>query len=401
MGSDGLDKTASTMIRHQRSIRSKVMFLAVAAVMIVMALHHRSVSTDALVRELIQASSASLCMSASSASLSSSDPSATSTRLAYEQSFGLFDDVTDLMWSRIRKRVLSNSWYWNPSNPLFKVDDAPWWHAHNMLPNFNCPHQERIGSKVHEGSKFVCNADRLVHENKPDCLIYSIGSAGDFKFEDAIAQMHKGKCEIHVFDPANWERKGDVENKNIHYHVWGFVSTYDKESKSVVWPKGRGGGFKTFPDTLKELGHENRTIDIFKIDCEGCEYSTHKDWITHGMFGEKAAATLSRCFLCFCIVLKTLLFPFLMYTLQISANSISKCTEFPNQVEIRRRGGLRNPWIWPRIITRILPITDLHSLVEIQTTHLVSNCPLSNYIPTFGKPMMMQVPLPRRSNSAM
>jgi hypothetical protein len=39
------------------------------------------------------------------------------------------------------------------------------------------------------------------------------------------------------------------------------LSTYDN-SKSVVWPKGRGGGFKTFPETLELLGHQNRTIDI-------------------------------------------------------------------------------------------------------------------------------------------
>lgn len=37
--------------------------------------------------------------------------------------------------------------------------------------------------------------------------------------------------------------------------------------------------FKTFEETIKELGHDGRPIDIFKIDCEGCEWSTYKDWI--------------------------------------------------------------------------------------------------------------------------
>ena len=47
--------------------------------------------------------------------------------------------------------------------------------------------------------------------------------------------------------------------------------------------KGRGGGFKTFAQTLEELNHKDRIMDIFKIDCEGCEWSSHKDWIGHGM----------------------------------------------------------------------------------------------------------------------
>lgn len=103
------------------------------------------------------------------------------------------------------------------------------------------------------------------------CLIYSFGCAGDFKFEDEVYKMHGRKCETHVFDPAKkWERKGDVEKKNIHYHPWGLMSTYDRENKSKVWPAGRGGEYKTMPEIMKELGHEERVIDVFKIDCEGC-----------------------------------------------------------------------------------------------------------------------------------
>eukprot|EP00586_Coscinodiscus_wailesii_P014137 CAMPEP_0172507560 /NCGR_PEP_ID=MMETSP1066-20121228/204629_1 /TAXON_ID=671091 /ORGANISM="Coscinodiscus wailesii, Strain CCMP2513" /LENGTH=254 /DNA_ID=CAMNT_0013285143 /DNA_START=496 /DNA_END=1260 /DNA_ORIENTATION=+ len=179
-----------------------------------------------------------------------------------------------------------------------KINNEEWWLEHNMIPHFNCPHLEKLGGKGHEGTKFVCNPQRLVHDDddknandhnghkkKKDCLIYSVvcgGNGGDFLFEDAIYEMHGKGCETHIFDPADWTRKGDVENKNIHYHAWGIKSSYDAQSKSIIWPAGRRGDLKTFQETLKRLGHENRTIDIFKIDCEGCEYSTHKDWIGFG-----------------------------------------------------------------------------------------------------------------------
>lgn len=163
----------------------------------------------------------------------------TSTSLASRHSFGFFDDISDLMWSRMQKRVLANSWYFNPFHPLENIDQAGKWIERNMLPNFNCPHRERVGSKVHEGSKFVCNVDRLVRDDKPDCLIYSIGSAGDFKFEDAIATIHHQKCEIHVFDPANWTRPGDVE-MGIPQHL-----RPRKQKRSLA--EGSSWGLQNFP----------------------------------------------------------------------------------------------------------------------------------------------------------
>ena len=41
--------------------------------------------------------------------------------------------------------------------------------------------------------------------------------------------------------------------------------------------------YKTLKQTVEELGHENRTIDIFKIDCEGCELDSFHTWSEAGV----------------------------------------------------------------------------------------------------------------------
>jgi hypothetical protein len=107
------------------------------------------------------------------------------------------------------------------------------------------------------------------------CLIYSVGSGGKFQFEDGMYSRLGGLCEIHVFDPGNYAKeRPDLEDKNVHFHKWGFKSSYDAEYK----PNVNYGEFFTVQDTLEKLGHVGRTIDIFKIDCEYCEWHCYKDW---------------------------------------------------------------------------------------------------------------------------
>ena len=74
-------------------------------------------------------------------------------------------------------------------------------------------------------------------------------------------------CEIHIFDPGNYERPAGLADKNMHYHKWGLTSSYSDEYKARA-----GREYYSFPEIRRRLGHENRKIDIFKIDCEGCEW---------------------------------------------------------------------------------------------------------------------------------
>ena len=213
--------------------------------------------------------------------------------LAKYESFGFFDDIDSNTWQRHKKRAQSEAMYYVPKQPNFRFDHRAWWLLFNVDPMFTCPNLRRVGGRG-DGPKWTCDPHRLVQYS--DCLIYSIGSKGVYKFEDGILSILKENsiqgttqdttwfpnCEIHVFDPdPQYQRSGDAETKNIHYHPWGL-----KPSNGTF----RRGGFPeyfeflSFQEIQRRLGHEHRRIDIFKIDCEGCEYTTYQDWLQPDVF---------------------------------------------------------------------------------------------------------------------
>ena len=99
------------------------------------------------------------------------------------------------------------------------------------------------------------------------CLIYSIGSQDDFRWEQAVLSSVSSTCEIHVFDhtvphPVN-------KPSQVHYHPWGLASSKRNESE---------GNLKSLQAIVRELRHQGRIIDVLKVDCEGCEWEVFHDF---------------------------------------------------------------------------------------------------------------------------
>ncbi|KAL3773790.1 hypothetical protein HJC23_011928 [Cyclotella cryptica] len=133
-------------------------------------------------------------------------------------------------------------------------------------PEAICFADERFGNTVRykalgDGPKFVCGVDFLAKKSKNEgCLVYSVGSNNDISFEQAVHSIMG--CEIHTFDPYIPKDKF-VGNDIVTFHQWGFG-----EDNSTQGPT-----FKSAATVMKELHHTHRAIDIFKIDCEGCEFA--------------------------------------------------------------------------------------------------------------------------------
>ena len=143
----------------------------------------------------------------------------------------------------------------------------------NWEPNFTCQHEQRLGG-MGDGPKWVCDPHRIANEQK-DCLVYSIGSNNNFAFEESVHKEISNDCEIHTFDPTISENPSNKPDY-VHFHKWG-LGIEDKEG---VRKKRELYSMSTI---VEKLGHKNRRIDIFKIDCEGCEWSTYKHWFGNGV----------------------------------------------------------------------------------------------------------------------
>jgi hypothetical protein len=118
----------------------------------------------------------------------------------------------------------------------------------------------------------------MSRKSKRKCLIYSVGSQGDFSFETGLYDIFSlenspSSCEIHVFDPKDYSASVPNDIKSmVQFHPWGIVG-----ETSV------SANFKSLKETVEILGHKGATIDIFKIDCEKCEWETFVDWFSVGL----------------------------------------------------------------------------------------------------------------------
>jgi len=149
--------------------------------------------------------------------------------------------------------------------PRTECRNQLFWQWH-FEPSFNCQFARRIG-RPGEGGKWVCDPHKLSERSRgrTPCLVYVVGNNGTFDFEEAVHDTISPTCEIHIFDAHNWTHYGNTAPPvYAHYHV------------ATV---GERPGGTPLPELVRQLGHNDRRIDIIKIDCEGCEWHTFRGWL--------------------------------------------------------------------------------------------------------------------------
>mmetsp|Transcript_13873 Transcript_13873/g.39489 ORF Transcript_13873/g.39489 Transcript_13873/m.39489 type:complete len:357 (-) Transcript_13873:163-1233(-) len=220
--------------------------------------------------------------------------------MAYDESYGFFEDITDESWLRRKRwaREFNKDLEYNQRFLNFYKK----YFVDNSEPYFACPEKVRLGG-IGDGPKWICNIHRLkgISErwkgqaranpnnnsqqdaDKHGCLVYSIGSAGDFRFENSVrAAVGEGECEIHTFDPTgDFSLKMKNPDGKSFYHMWGLKSAGVEEDSQYSLLQSNAsstnGPYYGLAEIMRRLEHEDRIVDLFKIDCEGCEWSVFDD----------------------------------------------------------------------------------------------------------------------------
>jgi FkbM family methyltransferase len=190
------------------------------------------------------------------------------------ESFGFIDD-TDAHWS-LRKQIHRDQ----ARRQRTTGGTGKEWFQTNWQPSFSCGWQERIGP-CGEGGKWICDPFRIAEfASAESCLVYSIGSNGDFGFEEAVHTSVSPKCEIHTFDPD--PRFGTSAPHFVNYHPLALGKEDGISEGPVGWGKNKDVRMRTIDSIVRELNHSGRPIELLKIDCEGCEYL-----VSRGLFTDR------------------------------------------------------------------------------------------------------------------
>mmetsp|Transcript_2170 Transcript_2170/g.3655 ORF Transcript_2170/g.3655 Transcript_2170/m.3655 type:complete len:346 (-) Transcript_2170:210-1247(-) len=218
--------------------------------------------------------------------------------LAKQESFGFFDDIGSSDWNMLKDKVRAmspnfNTWYLPhvDSEGIPRGDNRNrkpgYFYQNHYEPDFVCQYERRIG-KVGDGGKWICDPHRIAEQE--ECLVYSVGSNNDFSFEEAVLREIGPHCEIHTFDFGNYAAGAEKVGTRLHEGVNKTAVVYHQVGVGLDEPPK----FKSLKTIVEELGHVNRTVDIFKIDCEGCEWETSPHWFEAPVFLRQVQVELHK-----------------------------------------------------------------------------------------------------------
>ncbi|GJP33992.1 hypothetical protein CLOM_g18477 [Closterium sp. NIES-68] len=169
-----------------------------------------------------------------------------------------------IFWENVARRKAIFQGAFQP-----KLGNPVWMKELVLIPTYPCPVNERIG-KWGDGGKWTCLLPNAIQKTNP--VVYSVGSFGMYSFEQSMYKILGAKP--YTFDPfLNTNKREIMANLTcLHFNEIGLSGAKSLPAYKKSSPDKK---FSTLPDLMRQFGHTY--VDVFKIDCEGCEEELVKD----------------------------------------------------------------------------------------------------------------------------
>ncbi|XP_054716928.1 probable methyltransferase-like protein 24 [Uloborus diversus] len=126
-----------------------------------------------------------------------------------------------------------------------------------------------------DGDKVLCQDSG--HPLGPSCLVYSFGGNDEWSFEEAAERFG---CQVFTFDPS-MKLDNHQHKPNIWFYRLG-ISNFNEDrfllKQMMTWR------MRTLDSIMDMLGHQNKTIDVLKLDIEGDEWNVLEYMLQKGLF---------------------------------------------------------------------------------------------------------------------
>ncbi len=152
--------------------------------------------------------------------------------------------------------------------PIGKLTFRAWaqWDVLSQTMYCDYNYVRKIGKSA-DGSKWFCGPVTSGLDQTEQCVIYSLGSRGEFDFEVNFKNIIADDCQIHTFDcTGSWDPPKTSKGVNVTtVHRWCLGNDeIDKEGKQ----------FYTLSTIMKKLGHKD--LSYLKMDIEGWETAVYE-----------------------------------------------------------------------------------------------------------------------------
>mmetsp|Transcript_30709 Transcript_30709/g.74145 ORF Transcript_30709/g.74145 Transcript_30709/m.74145 type:complete len:490 (+) Transcript_30709:115-1584(+) len=117
------------------------------------------------------------------------------------------------------------------------------------------------------------NANHDDDDGTPPCTVYSFGVNDSVEWEARMAATFG--CEVFAFDPTS--KLGSTPAPGVRFYKLGLRGIGEVDDRLLAANAKYGAidpdSLLTLMEIIDTLGHQHRSIDVLRLDCEGCEHT--------------------------------------------------------------------------------------------------------------------------------